>query len=488
MLSWDLRDFISDLSKLQELKTLDGASCEIEIGTITEIMAERRGPALLFDNIVGYEPGRRILTNLTSTPRRMAVALGLETNLPPLEVARGLKDRLKTFGGIKPVEVNGGPIKDNILRGDEAQTNLFPAPKWHEDDGGPYIGTGCAVVMKDPDEGWINVGTYRAQVHSPRRLGLYISAGHHGRLISEAYWARGEDCPVAIVLGLHPVMLFGSFIAAGWGVSEYETAGGLAGKPVELVKGEITGLPVPASSEIVIEGFLPPRTKESHPEGPFGEWTGYYATGARDEPVVRVEGIMYRDDPIITGAAPLKPPASPEGEYIYRAASVWHELDKAGVPGINGVWKLPAGGGRYLTVISLRQRYPGHARQAALASMSGSDGAYHGRFVIMVDDDIDPTNENDVLWAIATRCDPKASIDVIRRCWSTPLDPTIPPWEREKRNFTNSRAIIDACRPFEWIAEFPPVNKASDQIRKKIIEKWTAIFSESSPVVEMGKN
>jgi 4-hydroxy-3-polyprenylbenzoate decarboxylase len=120
--------------------------------------------------------------------------------------------------------------------------------------------------------------------------------------------------------------------------------------------------------------------------------------------------------------------------------------------------------------------------------MSGSDGAYHGRFVIMVDDDIDPTNENDVLWAIATRCDPKASIDVIRRCWSTPLDPTIPPWEREKINFTNSRAIIDACRPFEWIAEFPPVNKASDQIRKKIIEKWTAIFSESSPVVEMGKN
>ena len=479
MFSWSLRDFISSLKEAKELEILEGTSCDLEIGTLTEMVAERKGPALLFDKIQGYEPGRRIITNMTSTPRRMAISLGLRADLPPLEVAKDLKERLKALRGVQPTSVNGGPVKENLLRGPEADVTRFPAPKWHEDDGGPYIGTGCAVVMRDPDEGWVNVGTYRVQVHDRRLLGLYISPGHHGRIIRERYWARGEECPVAIVVGLHPLLLFASFIAVGWGISEYEVAGGLGGRPVEVVKGEVTGLPVPAESELVIEGFLPPPEKESRAEGPFGEWTGYYATGSRNEPVVRVEGIMHRDDPIITGDPPLKPPASPDGEYIYRAASVWNELERAGVPGIRGVWKLPAGGGRYLTVVSLRQRYAGHARHAGLAAMSGPDGGYHGRFVIVVDDDIDPTDENDVLWAVATRCDPETSIEVVKRCWSTPLDPTIPPWKRERKDFTNSRAVIDACIPFEWKEQYPPVNRAREPLRQKIREKWTKLFPQS---------
>lgn len=333
------------------------------------------------------------------------------------------------------------------------------------------------MIMRDPVDNWVNVGTYRLQVHDRDTLGSHISPGHHGRLIRENYWAKGESCPVVAVFGIHPLVWIPSVTAFPWGTSEFNIAGALAGRPIEMIKGKYTGLPIPAHAEIAIEGECPPPEVESRPEGPFGEWPGYYASGTKMDPVIKIKRVMFRNDPIIVGAPPMKPPASGSCSYIFRSASLWQDLDDMGTPGIRGVWHLRSGGGRYFTVVSLKQRYAGHAKQVATAAMSTPESAYHGRFVIVVDEDIDPTNEGDVLWAVATRCDPATDIDIIHDCWSTPLDPLLPPEKRKEKNFTNSRAIINACRPFHWKDQFPKVNRVSEKVREQVLDKWKDLFS-----------
>src|SRR5205085_12158124 len=141
-----------------------------------------------------------------------------------------------------------------------------------------------------------------------------------------------------------------------------------------------------------------------------------------------------------------------------------------------GVYQLESGGSFLLLVIALKPRYAGHARQAAMAAQGARAGAYMTRFTIVVDEDIDPSNPQDVLWAIATRCDPETSLDIIRNCWSTPLDTMIPPEKRARRDFTQSRAIIDATRPFAWRDQFPPVCEVSAELKAKMRDKYAALF------------
>ncbi len=158
-----------------------------------------------------------------------------------------------------------------------------------------------------------------------------------------------------------------------------------------------------------------------------------------------------------------------------KVASLWNELDQV-APGIRKVWAFEVPHSLYFPVISIRQMYPGHAKQVALAVASSRAAAYHGRFVIVVDEDVDPFRTHEVLWVLATRCDPATSIDIVRGCWSTPLDPTIPPESRERGDFTNSRAIILACKPYHWRDKFPPSFKLSADEAKAVREKWQWLF------------
>jgi 4-hydroxy-3-polyprenylbenzoate decarboxylase len=474
----DLRHYLAQLEELGEVQRVEGADWKLEIGTITELMAEKGGPALLFDGIQGYPRGYRIMTNLLDNPRRLAAALSISPELPTIEMVNLIKEKFNEMKPIPPLEVSEGSVLENIQEGGEIDMLRFPAPRWHEGDGGRYIGTADMVIMRDPDADWVNVGTYRVQLHDGDTLGLYISPGHQGRLIRERYWAQGKSCPVAVVFGIHPAIWVPSFLAFPWGSPEYEIAGGLLGRPIEVTRGKYTGLPIPASAEIAIEGECPPPEVEAREEGPFGEWPGYYGSGARNEAVIKVKRIMHRNDPILLGAPPLKPPASGSASHVFRSANLWHELEALGIPEIRGVWHLRAGGSRYFSVISIKQRYAGHAKQVAMAAMSGPEGAYHGRFVIVVDEDIDPSNEQDVLWAMATRCDPATAIEIVKDCWSTKLDPLLPPEKKAKGELTNSRAIIIACKPFHWINDFPRVNRASQELRKRTLNKWKELFPE----------
>jgi len=166
---------------------------------------------------------------------------------------------------------------------------IFPTPRWHPLDGGRYIGTGSFDITRDPDDGWVNLGTYRVMVHDARRLGYYISPGKHGRLHRQKYFDRGQPCPVAMVFGSDPLLFLASCTEIPFGVSEYDWVGAIRGEPMQVTRGPGTGLPIPADAEIVVEGHA--SDQETLTEGPFGEWTGYYASDSRQEPVLTVEAL-----------------------------------------------------------------------------------------------------------------------------------------------------------------------------------------------------
>jgi 4-hydroxy-3-polyprenylbenzoate decarboxylase len=297
------------------------------------------------------------------------------------------------------------------------------------------------------------------------KLGLYISPGKHGRMHYEKAMKAGKPFPVAMVFGQHPLLFIASSQAVPFGVNEYDWTGGILGQPIDVIKGPLTGLHFPASAEIAIEGEIVPG--EMLPEGPFGEWPGYYASARRAEPFVRVKALYYRNDPIICGAAPFKPTIHGMYRSCLRAATVWNGIEQAGVPDIRGVY-LPPPAQRFMIVVAIKQRYPGHAKQAALMASQCHAGAYLGRYVIVVDEDIDITNINEVVWAIATRSDPATSVDILRRTWSGPLDPIIQPGQKGH----NSRMIIEAVRPYEWRDRFPATSAISDETRNEYSTKW----------------
>jgi UbiD family decarboxylase len=475
-----LREFVQRVEGVAELKEIRGAHWDLEIGALTEVSASLAdSKALLFDEIIGYPKGYRVLTNALGSQKRSALALGLDPSLTGVKLVSALKEKLENLKLIPPRRVSDSPLVENIDSGNAINILKFPAPKWHREDGGRYIGTMDAVILKDPEGGWVNVGTYRIEVHDENTLGVYISPGKHGKIILDKYWSRGKRAPIALACGIDPILFAvgstGSL--AQWEVSEYEVAGGLANAAIDVIENELTVLPVPASAEIVFVGEAPPPHIESRKEGPFAEWTGYYASGAREEMVVKVNRVLYRNDPIITGFPHFKPFYSTLiYPSLFIAASIWNAMEKVGVPEIRGVWLLESGYHNFI-VVSIRQKYAGHSRQAAHAVLGSRSGGYNGRFIVLVDDDVDPSNTSDVLWAIGTRCDPATSIEVAHSCWSTPIDPRIGPDERQRRNFTSSRGIIDACKPFHWIKEFPPTSTITQQDFEETMRKWGAILS-----------
>ena len=464
MIFTDLRHYISVLEELSQLRVIEGASCDLEIGAITEVAAFRKKcPAVLFDSIKGFPKGFRILTNFVSNRLRERLVFGVADDLTDPEAVLFWKNRLKEFKPVEPKEVKDGPVKENVLLGADVDLTRFPWPKWHQRDGGPYI---CATssVTRDPESGYINVGSYRFMLLGKNKIVAHIGSGHHGDVIRKKYWAKGKPCPVAISLGQEPSLLVAAGTNLSWGVPEYGFSGWMRGTPVEVTKGAATDLPIPATAEVVLEGeMLAPETGTDI-EGPFGEFSGYYGGGARPAP------ITTSNDPIILGAPPFL--GTIRGILSSRGILVWNELEALGIPNIKAInysWGM--------CIISLKQAYPGHAMRAAHGALGGTAG-YHGRFVIVVDEDIDPYNLEQVLWAIATRCDPETSLDVSRRIWSYKIDPRLPKQKKEVADYTGSVAIIDACRPYHWIDEFPATTQISEELLKETNAKWGKFIGE----------
>jgi UbiD family decarboxylase len=430
----------------------------------------------LFDKVPGYPEGYRVLSNAFLTCPRTASVLGVQPELAPVEMVDAWRSRLKDIKPIRPVEVKTGPVKQNTMTGQEIDLYRFPTPIWHEHDGGRYLGTGCAVITRDPDDGWLNLGTYRCMIFDKNLLSIGVNPGKHGTMMIEKYHSRGQSVPIAVVCGMDPVL----FLAAcspytGLGESEYDFAGGVKGTPIEVTQGELTGLPIPATAEIVVEGEIPPPGQiPRRQDGPFGEWRRTYASA--QYPVMIVKSISYRNDPIILGVPPWKAHIPFPFAIPLMASEIWNVLEYAGIPDVKGVWFGLGMVWPVFLVISIKQAYAGHAKQAALAAASCRANTVGGLFVIVVDDDIDITNERDVLWAIANRADME-NLQVISgmqtKAGGAPKRAAELPG---KASLVNDRVIIDACWPFERRDRFPVTSRFSSQYQKDILSKWGSLF------------
>jgi UbiD family decarboxylase len=466
----DLRHYISTLEQLGQLKLVEGANCDLEIGAITELASLRKKcPAVLFDSIQGFPKGFRVFTNILSNRLRERLVFGVSNDFTDPEAVLFWKNRLKEFEPVAPIAIADGPVKENVLLAGDVDLTCLPWPKWHARDGGPYI---CATssVTRDPESGYVNVGSYRFMLLGKNKIVAHIGSGHHGDVIRKKYWAKGKPCPVAISLAQEPSLLVAAGTNTNWGVSEYDFAGWMRGAPLEVTQGVATDLPIPATAEVVLEGDMLPPAEGMEVEGPFGEFSGYYGGGARPAPVTVITSMLLRNDPIIIGAPPFL--GTSRGILSSRGILIWNELEALGIPDIKAInysWGM--------CIISLKQAYPGHAMRAAHGAIGGTAG-YHGRFVIVVDEDIDPYNLEQVLWAIATRCDPETSLDISRRIWSYKIDPRLPKHKKEVADYTGSVAIIDACRPYHWIEEFPATTQISEELLRETNAKWGKIIGE----------
>src|SRR6266567_1707375 len=293
----DLRDWLAMIDALGDLRVLEGVSLDVDVGRITEMLQHTDGaPA--------------VLVNAQSERRRLAVTLGLPADISVWDLMDEWERRMDTVSPLPvsmvPDDPARAPVTEVTESGDEVNLLRFPVPLWHAGDGGRYLGTGDCVITKDPDSGWVNVGTYRVMIHDENSTGLYISPGKHGRMHRDKAFERGEPLPAVVLAGMDPLLFVASCLEMPPGVNELEWAGGMRGRPVECFPGRSTGLPIPARAEIALEGVLRPGHQRL--EGPFGEWTGYYASAAQQVPVFEVQHVYSRRDPIILGVPPEKPP------------------------------------------------------------------------------------------------------------------------------------------------------------------------------------
>src|ERR1035437_1549753 len=469
----DLREWLSEAHRLNEVRTVSGASWQEDIGLVAEaILRADNGPCVVFEDVQGCQKGFRLLLNMFAGTRRN-MTLGFPDHLTKWELSDAYREAFLTKPKVIPHEiVEHGPIFENILIGDAIDILKFPSPIWHEKDGGRYIGTGTYSITRDPEDNWYNAGAYRAQVFDKATVGILMAPGHHGAIHCEKYFNRGEPMPVAMVVGGDPLAFFYGGLEAPYGTFEFDMVGGLRGRPEKMVLGKVTGLPIPAGAEIVLEGYVHPDRKLV--EGPFGEWSGHYAGGAKPCPVIDVKAIYHRNDPILVGVPPMGAGPDEMARYraVMRSAIIKQNMANAGVPEVRQVWCHEVGGARMFHGVAIKQRYPGHATQAGMVAAQCGGSAYASKYIVVTDEDVDVTNLEQLIWAMLMRTDPKESIQFITGSWDSPADPRLPPERRKAGDLTHSVAIIDACRPYYWRDQFPPANTPSPEVTLKAREKF----------------
>ena len=472
----DLREWLTRVEDMGELvRVKQAVDRDEEMSGIGYLLAKQDpSPAVLFDRIAGFEKspvGARSLWNILGPSiKRIALTLEEPVDTPTVELIRRAKDKLKSRIPPKEVSRKAAPVYENTLTGDQIDLDLLPIPRHWPLDGGRYAGTADAVITRDPDSGYLNIGTYRMMQQGKKEVGLYLSPGKDARLHITRAWQKGESIQVAAAWGIDPLFMMVGSQTFPKNVSEYEFAGGIKGQPIPVVRGTTTDLLLPANAELVIEGVIRPGSVKA--EGPFGEFPGYYGRPEAGCPLVEVTAVHYRSNPILTNALMADYPSCEQSGFfsVIRSAKIWDDLDKLGIPGIHGVYAHPAAAGGFgMTVISLEQRYAGHAAQVLALAAQCPGGAYYTKLIIAVDEDIDPTDTDQVIWAMASRCNPIDDIDILRNTWSTWLDPTQNPPENRPYG---SKALINACKEHRHLPVFSKRTALSKGNYDKIAARW----------------
>ena len=488
------KDFRGFLAKLEEAGDLKRVKTEVdwdeELGTVAFEGLVRRSPALIFENIKGYRNahGQKVAVNFIESVNRGKVALGVPLNTPQPEVVQILRERFRK--PIKPVLVKSGACKEVVEVGSAVNLLEFPVPKIHNMDGGRYIMTWSNVITKDPKSGWVNVGTYRGMIQDEKSLGMLIEPVHHGAVHMRQWREAGHRrMPMAVAIGVDPLCLFCSAISFPSGVAEYDMVGAMRESPLELVRCETIDLEVPADAEIILEGELTLDPKDFRPEGPFGEATGHYVS-LKDEPrpVFYVNCVTHRKDPILTtryvgASSPSVTTESNAGIAPARTAVLWNQLVDRGVEGLKGIRSF-GGGASNVTVISIKQSYYGQAKQVA-ATLWGVSGG--GKVTVIVDDDVDISDLNKVMIAVANRVRPAEDVQVLKGFPGGSLDPSNHPdiLEKTKGVGTIDRLLIDATWPMDWEARpewgglnHPPSCLPEAESVEKVRRRWKELGLE----------
>lgn len=469
----DLRQYLKRLEEEGELTHIKAeVDWDLEIGGISRRAIDRRSGALLFHNIKGYPPEYRVLSNPLGPGNPIhalfCLALDQPKDTPILDLINWFARKTNEY--IRPIIVDSAPCKENILKGDQINLLKFPVPRIHGIDGGRFIGTWHVDITKDPDTGWVNWGMYRHQLQDERRIGWLAIPAQHGPMIYyQKYEARGQAMPMAICIGTDPL----SAIVAASGLpaqtNEVDIIGAMQGQPVELVKCETIDLEVPASSEIVIEGYVAPQ--ERLLEGPFGEYTGYSSGGRAPRPVFHAQCVTHRNKPIMTMSNMGKP--WDEVAIIYSvavSAMLAEELRKRGIP-FRAVYAPPPG---MAPIVAARSQYAGFIHSVASTIWSSKSGIYRP-YVIMVGEDVDPTNMEDVFWCLTSRLHPSKGIHIHEDAPAQALFPFISQVEREAGR--GARVAIDATFPPDWPDEEVPKvmdfeNGWPADVRQKVLSRW----------------
>lgn len=398
---------------------------------------ERRFPTLLFThprNIKGEPSIFPLLSNVFATRERCALALGM--NPADAGLALSLEYAAREEKLIPPIVVptREAPVKEVVKNGDEADMRDFPVVRHHAMDPAPYLD--MTPVMKDPEGGFYNIAFMRNMVKGPRKLGIHMSPRHNWQ-IHRKYEEKDRPTPVAVVVSHHPAFYLGALNVSPFGVDDYARVGAIMGAALRLTASETWGedFMVPADAEIVIEGHVVPKVREV--EGPFGEFTGYYGP-QRLRPVIEITAITHRRHAIfqhiftghrdtwVLGGIPK------EGSLF--------NLIRGIVPTTRAVHFPISGCCRFNCYISIDKKVDGETKQAALAALGACDFVKH---VVVVDADINIYNEEEVLWATATRVQADQDVDVIKNVKGNTLDPS------QTDNIMTAKMIIDATRPLQ---------------------------------------
>ncbi|MDP3875466.1 MAG: 4-hydroxy-3-polyprenylbenzoate decarboxylase [Methylobacter sp.] len=486
MIYKDLRDFIKQLEKQGELKRVTvEVDPYLEMTEICDRVLKQGGPALLFENPKGGNIP--VLANLFGTPRRVAMGMGADSvtelrgigellaYLKEPEPPKGMKDAWKKFPVFKqvlnmaPKIVSSPPCQELVRVGDEIDLGVYPIQTCWPEDAAPLI-TWPLVITRGPNKERQNLGIYRMQVIAKNKVIMRWLAHRGGALDFKEFQAAhpGKPYPVSVALGADPATILAAVTPVPDSLSEYAFAGLLRGSKTEVAKSLINDLQVPASAEIVLEGFIYPG--EFAAEGPYGDHTGYYNEVA-DFPVFTIERITQRQAPIYHSTYTGKPPDEPA---ILGVAlnEVFVPILQKQFPEIVDFYLPPEGCSYRMAVISMKKQYPGHAKRVMLGTWSFLRQFMYTKFVIVVDDDVDVRNWQDVIWAMTTRMDPVRDLTILENTPIDYLDFASPV------SGLGSKVGFDATNkwPGETNREWGRTIQMSPEVIKKVDAMWATLF------------
>ncbi len=437
----DLRSFLAALESHKQLVRVPyEVNPEPDLAAAANAASRlgEQSPGLYFNQINGFTDAQVVMNTLGSWPNH-AIAMGMDPATPTREQVAEFIRRWEKFP-VAPERRTSAPWQENSVEGDDI--NLFeilPLFRLNEGDGGYYLDK-AAVVSRDPDEpdnfDKQNVGIYRMQVKGPRQLAIQPVPVHDIGLHLRVAEEEGRDLPIAITLGNDPIITLMASTPLHYDQSEYEMAGAIRQAPYPIVSAPLTGFDVPWGSEVVIEGVIESRKREL--EGPFGEFTGHYS-GGHSMPLVRIDKISYRSKPIFESLY-LGMPWT-EVDYLIGAATcvpLYQQL-KADFPEVQAVNAMYTHG--LLAIISTKKRYGGFARAVGLRAMTTAHGLGYVKTVIMVDEDVDPFNLNQVMWAVSTKMNPAGDLVQLPNMSVVQLDPGSSP------SGITDKLVIDATTP-----------------------------------------